>query len=80
MRVAGQLIWATHFEEEQVTTTQPTGGDVPPKQKGGKGSATATAGGSGSQGGTVTAIEYRYYANLAFALCEGDHRHRAHLG
>jgi len=37
MRVAGQLIWATHFEEEQVTTTQPTGGDAPPKQKGGQG-------------------------------------------
>lgn len=55
-RLAGQIIWATHFEEETVTATESSGG--------GKG------GGGGSQ--TVTQIEYRYFANFAIAVCEGE--------
>ena len=57
IRLAGQIIWATHFEEEVITSTQSSGG--------GKG-------GGGSQSQTVKQIEYRYFANFAVALCEGE--------
>lgn len=64
VRLPGQLIWATRFEEEVVkTTTQTASG-------GGKG-----LGGGGRGGGSVqqtTRIEYHYYANLAYGICEGE--------
>ncbi len=61
-RLAGQMIWATRLEEEIITTSQSSAG-------GGKG-----FGGGGGGGGrsTVTRTEYRYYANFALALCEGE--------
>ena len=58
VRVAGEMIWATNFEEQIITRTQSTGGS-----SGGKGSA--------SQGPTTTTKEYRYFANFAIALAEG---------
>ena len=54
-RLGGQLIWATDFEEEVITTNESGGSG-----KGGVG---------GGGGSSVT--EYRYYANFAVALCEG---------
>lgn len=58
-RVAGQMIWATNFEEKIITRTQSTG-----QSGGGKGGS--------SQGQTSTSIQYNYYANFAIALCEGE--------
>ena len=55
-RLGGQMIWASPFEERVVTST--SGG-------GGKGTGAAT-------GGAVTTTSYRYYANFAVALCEGE--------
>lgn len=55
-RIGGQIIWATEFEEDVLTTTAAQGG--------GKG--------GGAFGGAQTRVtEYRYYANFAVALCEG---------
>ena len=54
VRLGGQIIWATDFEEEVVSTT--SGGS-----------------GKGTTGSAPTeTIEYRYYANFAIALCEGE--------
>jgi hypothetical protein len=58
-RLGGQLIWATDFEEEVITTTSGTGGS-------GKGRPA-----SSSSGATSTSTTYRYYANIAVGLCEG---------
>ena len=58
-RLPGQVIWATNFEEEIVRSQEGGGG--------GKG-----LGGSQSSGSTATRIEYKYYANFAVALCEGE--------
>lgn len=55
VRLGGQVIWATQFEEEVVTSS--SGG-------GGKGIGTAAP--------ASTSTEYRYYANFAVALCEGE--------
>ena len=55
-RVAGQMIWATQFQE--VVTTRTEGGS-----SGGKG-------GGGSAPKTVI-TEYKYSGNFAVALCEG---------
>jgi GTA TIM-barrel-like domain/Putative phage tail protein len=61
VRLGGQVIWATDYEEEATTNTE--GGD-----SGGKG-----IGGSGSSGTTaVKTVEYHYYANVAIGLCEGE--------
>ena len=54
-RLGGQVIWATEFEEEVVTT-----------EAGGSGK------GGGSGGGSAKQVEYRYYANFAVALAEGE--------
>ena len=54
VRLGGQVIWATDFEEEVISTTS-----------GGSGK------GMGASAPTQT-IEYRYYANFAIALCEGE--------
>jgi hypothetical protein len=54
VRLGGQVIWATPFEEDVVTSS--SGGS-------GKGIASAPA---------STTTEYRYYANFAVALCEGE--------
>ena len=59
VRVAGEMIWATKFEEDVITRRQSSGGS-----SGGKG-------GGSSSGSTVTSKEYRYYANFAIALAEG---------
>ena len=65
VRLPGQLIWATHFEEEVIkTTTQAASG-------GGKGLG-AGRGGGGSRPQQSTQIEYRYFANIAYAACEGE--------
>ncbi len=53
-RLGGQIIWATNFEEETVTSS---------------------AGGSGkglNTGGGASTTQYRYFANFAVALCEGE--------
>ena len=55
-RIGGQIIWATDFEEEVVTTTQGGGGG-----KGGIG-----------QGPRTRTTEYRYYASFAVAVAEGE--------
>lgn len=57
VRIGGQIIWATDFEEEVRTTTESAGG--------GKG-------GSSGGGGSVERVEYRYYANFAIGICEGE--------
>jgi len=59
-RLPGQLIWATRFEEEIIRTEQTTGG-------GGKGLS-----GPASPKVSETRIEYRYYANVAYAVAEGE--------
>lgn len=56
-RVAGQMIWATNFEEKIITRTQSTGSS-------GKGGALS----SGAQSKTT---EYQYFANFAIAVSEG---------
>lgn len=53
VRLGGQVIWATDFEEEVVTSG---GGGI-----GGKG-----------LGGSASTRTYRYYANFAVALAEGE--------
>lgn len=63
-RLPGQMMWATRFEEEVITTTQQASG-------GGKGLGSLGGGGGGSQPVT-TRVEYRYYANVAYAVCEGE--------
>lgn len=57
VRLSGQLIWATNFEEVVTREEQSQGG--------GKG-------GGGGGGSTVTVTTYSYYANFAVALCEGE--------
>ena len=57
-RIAGEVIWATNFEE--VATTSTSGGG------GGKG-----LGGGGSSSAATTQTTYSYYANFAVGLCEG---------
>jgi hypothetical protein len=61
-KVAGQIIWATRFEEKVSVTTETTGGG-----HGGKG------GGGGGGGTTVVThtTTYSYFANVAIALGEG---------
>ena len=58
-RVAGEIIWATNFEEEIITRTQSTG-----QSGGGKGASSPSS--------TTKTINYNYYANFAIALCEGQ--------
>ncbi len=65
-RISGQVIWATNLEEETITTTQTSS-----SQSGGKGSLFSGGGGEQQQE-TVTQTEYRYYANFAVGLCEGE--------
>ncbi|MFK7793295.1 MAG: glycoside hydrolase TIM-barrel-like domain-containing protein, partial [Devosiaceae bacterium] len=55
VRLAGQVIWATRFEEVATTTRHESGG------KGG--------GGGGKQ--VQTSTSYSYFGNLAIGLCEG---------
>jgi hypothetical protein len=66
-RLPGQLIWATRFKEEVTVTTQTTGGG---QVKGGKnvfgGSQSAQA-----PTQTVKTVTYSYFANAAYAICEG---------
>lgn len=62
VRLGGQVIWATDFEEEIVRSTEGGGG----------GKGFGVGGGGGSSSGQVETIEYRYYANFAIALCEGE--------
>ncbi len=57
-RLGGQVIWATHFEEEVIrdsTTVKPSGKGI----------------GGGPKQTTIT-TSYHYYANFAIALCEGE--------
>lgn len=56
VRLAGQLIWATEFEEVVTTENQTQGGK----------------GGGGGRSTTVTVTTYSYFANFAVALCEGE--------
>jgi hypothetical protein len=55
MRLGGNIIWATDFREEIVTTETQGGGG-----KGGR-----------RRGPTVTTTEYLYSSSFAVALCEG---------
>lgn len=56
-RIAGEIIWATRLREDIVTTTESTSG--------GKG-------GGGSSSSSVQTTEYKYFANFAVGLCEGE--------
>lgn len=58
-RLPGQLVWATDFEEEAVVVED--GSEAGGKATGSGATTTST--------GAV--VEYRYYANVAYALCEG---------
>ncbi len=58
VRLAGQMIWATNFEEQITTRTETSGG------KGG--------GGGGSRKQRTTITEYLYFANFAIGLSEGQ--------
>ncbi len=60
VRLSGQIIWATRLEEEVHTETTTV------SSSGGKG------GGGGGGRMRTTTTTYRYYANLAIALCEGE--------
>jgi hypothetical protein len=61
-RLAGQLIWATRFKEKkEKVKTQTAGGG---KNVGG----SAAASGSGKDAKTIV---YTYFANVAYAICEG---------
>ncbi|WP_349370725.1 glycoside hydrolase/phage tail family protein [Salinarimonas sp.] len=59
VRLGGQVIWATRFEEETRVTVQRE------PRRGGKG------GGGRARAQTTTTTTYHYYANLAIGLCEG---------
>jgi len=61
-RLGGQVIWATDFEEQAITTTQSS-------SQGGKGGLGGAGGGGSAQ--SVSRVEYRYFANFAVALAEG---------
>ena len=63
VRVGGQVIWATEFEEEVITTTSSSGGGGGGKGGGGGGGGAAT---------TTQTTDYRYYANFAIGLAEGE--------
>lgn len=70
-RLAGQLIWATRFKEEVTVTSQTTGGGQ--VRSGGK-NLFGSSGGSAQRTAptqTVKTIEYSYFANAAYAICEG---------
>lgn len=56
VRLGGQVIWATEFEEEQQVEKA--------AKSGGK-----SVGGTGSAGGRT--VRYTYFANVAIGLCEG---------
>jgi hypothetical protein len=64
-RIGGQMIWATRFEEEMVTSVERAG------RRGGKGGLGRIGGGSQAAAPATVTVSYRYYANLAVALCEG---------
>lgn len=67
IRLPGLLIWATRFNETQTVVTQPTGGGQEAGDgKGGLGDAI-----SSGQSGTVKTVQYNYFANVAYAVCEG---------
>ena len=66
-RLPGQLIWATRFKEKTKVTTQTTGGG----QAGGGKNVLSPQSPTGGQGSTVGVVEYRYFANAAYAICEG---------
>ena len=61
-RLAGQIIWATNFEEDIKRTREGSSG--------GKGLLGGSRGSSSTN--TTTRIEYRYFGNFAVALCEGE--------
>lgn len=69
-RLPGHLIWATRFKEEVTVTTQTTGGG---QVKGGKNVFGGGGGGQSAQAPTQTVrtVEYSYFANAAYAICEG---------
>ncbi len=64
-RLPGQLIWATRFKEEVKTSTQTTGGGQAGGGKNVLGSQRS------AQGNKVEIEEYHYFANAAYAICEG---------
>jgi GTA TIM-barrel-like domain/Putative phage tail protein len=59
-RLGGQIIWATRFEEEAVYSAS--------RARSGKGGL----GGLGSQPKASVSVSYRYRANAAIGLCEGE--------
>jgi len=62
VRIAGQMIWATRFEEVVSTRSETIGG-------GGGGKGGGGGGGSGSV--TTVTTTYSYFASFAVGLCEG---------
>jgi hypothetical protein len=58
-RLPGQLIWATRFKEKKEKVKQQTAG--------GKSVGGATTG----SGKTAKTIKYTYFANVAYAVCQG---------
>ena len=62
VRLPGQLIWATRFKEVVKVTTQTGGGQA----GGGKNVLGSQSAGQGNK-----VKEYSYFANAAYAICEG---------
>ena len=67
-RLPGQLIWATRFEEKVTVTTQTTGGG---QVNGGKNVFGSPGSSAQAPTQTVRTVEYSYFANAAYAICEG---------
>ncbi|MEP0070028.1 glycoside hydrolase/phage tail family protein [Pyruvatibacter sp.] len=66
-RLAGQLIWATDFEEKIVETIV----EATSSASGGGGGKGGGGGGSNSTTTRTTTTEYQYFGNFALGLCEG---------
>lgn len=66
-RLAGQLIWATDFEEQIVETIV----EATSSASGGGGGKGGGGGSSGSTTTRTTTTEYKYFGNFALGLCEG---------
>ena len=68
-RLAGEIIWATRFEEVvRVSTTTTPVQSTSSTSSGGKGTAGSS---STSSSATTTTREYFYYANFAVGICDG---------
>jgi len=70
-RLAGEIIWATRFEEvvKVTRTTTPVQSATTSSGGGGKGTSNATS--TTTSTATATTREYLYFANFAVGICDG---------